>query len=105
MKRRTFLQFLLGAPAAIAMGADAISALRPVKEPEVLFGRYDSFRFIESEPLPEYFDNLVDLDGNKIEIPEVQEQFYGPGIPEMLHVQKTQTDMNKLYRSMIDGQG
>jgi len=52
MNRRSFLKCLLGVvglPAAASMGMDAVSALRPVKEPE-------------------YFDNLVDLKGNRIPV-------------------------------------
>ena len=95
MKRRNFLQVLLGVPAAVAMGADAISALRPVKEPEPFIGM--DLGFDDSTAAIKVSEDGIEVISN--------EQFYGKSIPELLHVQKAQANMNRMYRGFIDGQG
>ena len=110
MKRRNFLQVLLGLPAAVAMGADAVSALRPVKEPDV----FDKIVELDARLPNDWFKVQADIDtGIKVERIDQMDVYvdptgkgqYGMSVTELPHVQKAQADMNRMYRGFIDGQG
>jgi len=99
MNRRSFLKCLLGVvglPAAASMGMDAVSALRPVKEPDLYLhpgrmGRYEGFSFHTSDPLT---DNLANLEGKQIAIEPI----------DMLPVNKELLESLERARSVMDAQ-